>query len=98
MSDDYLFSCPADDTSKKKFLLKNHHYSYQTEEENRLMPIRRDPSVGTLGAASASGCTWMYRISMSISIDSPSDKTLNQGPLVLILWQQYEFPSGINIV
>ena len=34
MSDDYLFSCPADDTSKKKFLLKNHHYSYQTEEEN----------------------------------------------------------------
>ena len=34
------------------------------------------------------------RISMSISVDSPSDETLNQGPLVLLLQQQYEFPFG----
>ena len=42
---------------------------------------------------------WMGdRISMSISVDSPSDETLNQGPLVLLLRRQYEFPFGINIV
>ena len=37
------------------------------------------------------------RISMSISVDSSSDETLNQGSLVLLLWQQYEFPFWINI-
>ena len=35
---------------------------------------------------------------MSISADSPSDETLNQGPLALLLRRQYEFPFGINIV
>ena len=35
---------------------------------------------------------------MSISADSPSDKTLNGGPLALLLRRQYEFPFGINIV
>ena len=35
---------------------------------------------------------------MSISADSPLDETLNQGPLALLLRQQYEFPSGIEIV
>ena len=35
---------------------------------------------------------------MSISADSPSDETLNRGPLALLLRRQYEFPYGINIV
>ena len=35
---------------------------------------------------------------MFISVDSPSDETLNRGPLALLLQQQYEFPFGINIV
>ena len=44
-------------------------------------------------------CTWMGdRSGMSISVDSPSDETLNRGPLALLLLQQYEFPFGINIV
>ena len=38
------------------------------------------------------------RCGMSISADSPSDETLNRGPLALLLWRQYEFPFGINIV
>ena len=38
------------------------------------------------------------RSSMSISADSPSDETLNRGPLELLLWRQYEFPFGIKIV
>ena len=38
------------------------------------------------------------RSSMLISADNPSDETLNQGPLALLLRQQYEFPYGINIV
>ena len=38
------------------------------------------------------------RSGMSISADSPSDETLNRGPLVLLLRWQYEFPFGINIV
>ena len=37
-------------------------------------------------------------ISKSISVDSPSDDALNQGPLALLLRRQYEFPFGINIV
>ena len=36
------------------------------------------------------------RICMSISADSPSDKTLNRGPLALLLRRHYEFPFGIN--
>ena len=36
--------------------------------------------------------------SMSISANSPSDETLNRGPLGLLLWRQYEFPFGINVV
>ena len=48
---------------------------------------------------SAPGCSWMGdRISMSISADSPLDETLKQGPLAMLLRQQYEFPFGINIV
>ena len=35
---------------------------------------------------------------MSIFADSPSDETLNRGPLALRLRRQYEFPFGINIV
>ena len=35
-------------------------------------------------------------ISMSISVDSPSDETLNRGPLAPR--RQYEFPFGINTV
>ena len=35
---------------------------------------------------------------MSISAESPSDETLNRGPLALHLRRQYEFPFGINIV
>ena len=35
--------------------------------------------------------------SMSISADSPSDETLNRGPLALLLRRQYEFPFGINM-
>ena len=35
------------------------------------------------------------RISMSISVDSPDDETLNHA-LALLLRRQYEFPSGIN--
>ena len=38
------------------------------------------------------------RSGMSISADSPSDETLNRGPLALLLRRQYEFPFGINIV
>ena len=38
------------------------------------------------------------RCGMSISDDSPSDETLNRGPLALLLRRQYEFPFGINIV
>ena len=38
------------------------------------------------------------RISMSLSSDSPSDETLNLGPLELLLRRQYEFPFGINVV
>ena len=38
------------------------------------------------------------RCGMSISADSPSDETLNRGLLALLLWRQYEFPFGINIV
>ena len=34
---------------------------------------------------------WPYS-GMSISADSPSDETLNQGPLALLLRRQYEFP------
>ena len=42
---------------------------------------------------------WMgHRSGLSISADSPSDETLNRGPLALLLWQQYEFLFGINIV
>ena len=37
-------------------------------------------------------------ISMSISVDSPWNETLNRGPLALLLQQQYEFPFGIDIV
>ena len=37
-------------------------------------------------------------IGMSITADSPSDETLNRGPLVLLLRRQYEFPFGIDIV
>ena len=44
-------------------------------------------------------CTWMGDPSdMSISVDSPSDETLNRGPLTQHLRRQYEFPFGINIV
>ena len=55
---------------------------------------------GTLGLSNmASVCTLMGDcISMSISADSPSDETLNRGPLALLLRRQYEFPFGINIV
>ena len=38
------------------------------------------------------------RCGMSVSADSPSDETLNRGPLALLLRRQYEFPFGINIV
>ena len=38
------------------------------------------------------------RISMSMSGDSFSDETLNQGPLMLLLRQQYKFPFGVDIV
>ena len=38
------------------------------------------------------------RSGMSISADGHSDETLNRDPLVLLLWQQYEYPFGINIV
>ena len=37
-------------------------------------------------------------MSMSISVDSPSYKISNRGPLALLLQRQYEFPFGINIV
>ena len=37
------------------------------------------------------------RSGMSISAESPSDETLNQGSLALLLRRQYEFPFGINI-
>ena len=44
-------------------------------------------------------CTWMgHRISMSISVDSPSDETLNRGPLALLLRRQLEIPYEISIV
>ena len=35
---------------------------------------------------------------MSISVDISSDKTLNGGPLALLLRQQYVFPIGLTIV
>ena len=38
------------------------------------------------------------RCAMSISADSPSDETLNRGPLALLLRRQYEFPFDIDIV
>ena len=38
------------------------------------------------------------RISMSIYVDRPSNETLNQGPLVLLLRRQYEFPFGIDLL
>ena len=58
---------------------------------------------GTTGWSNIGLCklvsTWMGDcISMSISVDSPSDETLNRGPLALLLWRQYKFPFGINIV
>ena len=37
------------------------------------------------------------RISMSISVDSPLDKTFNRGPLAQLLRRQYGFPFGINV-
>ena len=50
-------------------------------------------------ATSALVCTWVGdRSGMSISADSPSNETLNRGPLELLLRRQYEFPFGINIV
>ena len=53
----------------------------------------------SLLALAALVSTWMGdRISMSISVDSPSDETLNQGPLALLLRRQYEFPFGIDKV
>ena len=36
--------------------------------------------------------------SMSISVDSPLDESLNRDPLAQLLWGQYELPFGINIV
>ena len=47
-------------------------------------------------ATSGLVCTWIDDHSMSISADSPSDETLNRGPLALLLRRQYEFPFGIN--
>ena len=42
-------------------------------------------------ATSALVCTWMGdRCGMTISADSPSDETLNLGPLALLLRRQYE--------
>ena len=38
------------------------------------------------------------RISISISVDSPSDETLNRDPLALLLRRQYEFPFEIDKV
>ena len=38
------------------------------------------------------------RISMSISVDSHLDETLNRGPYALLLRRQYEFPFKITIV
>ena len=38
------------------------------------------------------------RSGMSISADSPSDETLNLGPLALRLGRRYEFPFRIDIV
>ena len=44
-------------------------------------------------------CTWIgERLNMSISVDSPSNETLDRGPLALPLQGQYEFPFGINVV
>ena len=48
-------------------------------------------------ATSDSVRTWMG-ISMSISVDSNSEETLNRGPLALLLWRQYEFTFGTNIL
>ena len=43
--------------------------------------------------------TWMgYHSGMSISADSPSDETLNRGPLALLLRRQYQFSFRINIM
>ena len=36
-------------------------------------------------------------MAMPISADSPSDETLNRGPLALHFRRQYEFTFGINI-
>ena len=48
---------------------------------------------------SASVTTWMGDcISMSISVDDPSNETLNQGHLALLLRRQNEFPLRIDIV
>ena len=54
----------------------------------------------TLGLSNIGlGLYWMGdRSGMSISADSPSDETLNRGPLALLLRRQYEFPFGIYIV
>ena len=38
-TDDYIFSYQADNMSKKTFLFKHNHHSYQTEEEIRLIQI-----------------------------------------------------------
>ena len=35
------------------------------------------------------------RCGMSISADSPTDETLNQGPPGTALWRLYEFPLGL---
>ena len=37
-------------------------------------------------------------ISMPISVDSPSDETLNRGTLALLLRRQYKFPFGISAI
>ena len=39
-----------------------------------------------------------HHISVSISVESPSDEILNRGLLALLLRQQYEFPLETNIV
>ena len=38
------------------------------------------------------------RTSMSISVDSPLDETLNRGPLALLLRRQYDFLLRITIM
>ena len=54
--------------------------------ENKLAVAAPSPSICSIQDASV--CTLMgYRISMhmSISVESPSDETLNRGPLALLL-------------